>query len=253
MTVRMAISWPSTWPGTRSPGRARTSRASSGSSASASSTVTGSQSASSSRRQRSTAGPTSRRSSTVSRQRTCPRAATPSSSSSTTRPGPCGRRRVRAYQPGPQDSTPATAWAARKASTWPAAYGARTASRRSRGPDAGAPEPTPPGGAELGGRGGVDLADGLVELPDAGEAGGERHVAEGHGRGLHEHPRGLRPAGPGQGERPGPELGDEQPVEVPRGVADPVREPLDPVALDDPVGDQPHRPAGDVGCDVPVR
>ncbi len=113
--------------------------------------------------------------------------------------------------------------------------------------------PTPPGGAELGGRGGVDLADGVVELADAGEPGGERHVAEGHRRGLHEHPRGLRPAGPGQGERPGPELGDEQPVEVPRGVAHPVREPLDPVALDDPVGDQPHRAAGDVGGHVPVR
>ena len=63
-TVRSASSAPSTWPGTRRPGRARTSGPSTGSAPSAASTATGSQSASSSRRHRSIAAGTSRRSST---------------------------------------------------------------------------------------------------------------------------------------------------------------------------------------------
>ena len=40
--------------------------------------------------------------------------------------------------------------------------------------------------------------------------------------------------------------------EVARRVADPAGQPLDAVAVDDAVGDQPHRPAGHVGRDVPV-
>ena len=174
-----------------------------------------------------------------------------SSRSSPTRPVPCGRRRVRAYQPGPPASTPATAHG--EEGPAPCA-GERRAHRQPQveGADAGRrTDPRP--AAQLGGRGGVDLADGVVELADAGEAGGERHVAERHRRGLHEHPGRSAPGGPGQGQRPGPELGDEQAVEVPRGVAHPVGQPLDPVALDDAVGDQPHRPAGDVGRHVPVR
>ena len=54
-TARTAISWPSTWPGTRRPGVRRTSGPITGSPANASATATGSQSASSSRRTRSTA------------------------------------------------------------------------------------------------------------------------------------------------------------------------------------------------------
>ena len=62
-TARTAISLPSTWPGTRRPGRAATSGPSSGSRPSTSSTATGSQSASSRRRTRSTPAVVSRRSS----------------------------------------------------------------------------------------------------------------------------------------------------------------------------------------------
>ncbi len=107
-------------------------------------------------------------------------------------------------------------------------------------------------GAQLARRRGVDLADGVVELPDAGEPGRERHVGERHRRGLHQHPGGLGALCPRQRQRARTELGDEEPVEVAGGVADPAREPLDALALDDPVGDQPHRPSGRVGGDVPV-
>ena len=107
ITARIAISRPSTLPGTRSPGRRRTQRApSAGRPPSPSATATGSQSASSSRRHRSTAAPTSRRSSTASSQRT---KAVPAASASSGPAGrsaargraPCGRVRVRAYQSGP--------------------------------------------------------------------------------------------------------------------------------------------------------
>ena len=100
---------------------------------------------------------------------------------------------------------------------------------------------------------GVDLAHGVVELPDAGEAGRERDVGVGQVRGLDQHPRGLRAPGPGQGERAGAELRGEEPGQVARGVADPPGQSLDALAVDDAVGDQPHRPPGGVGRDVPVR
>ena len=52
---------------------------------------------------------------------------------------------------------------------------------------------------------------------------------------------------------PGPELAGEEAGEVARRVADPAGQALDALAVDDAVGDQPHRPAGRVGRDVPVR
>ena len=64
--------------------------------------------------------------------------------------------------------------------------------------------------AQLGRGGGVDLADGVVELPDAGEPGGEGDVGEGQVGGLDQHPGGLGAPGPGQGERAGAELGGEE-------------------------------------------
>ena len=73
------------------------------------------------------------------------------------------------------------------------------------------------------GESGVDLADRVVELPDAGEAGREGDVGELQVGGLDQHPRRLGPPGPGQGERAGAELGGEQPAEVARRVADPAR------------------------------
>ena len=99
---------------------------------------------------------------------------------------------------------------------------------------------------------GVDLADRVVELADAGEARRERDVGVGQVGRLDQHPCGLRPLRPGQRQRPGAELGGEQPGEVARGVADVRGQPVDALAVDDAVGDQPHRAAGGVGGDVPV-
>ena len=97
-----------------------------------------------------------------------------------------------------------------------------------------------------------DLGDGRVELPHAGEAGREGHVGEAHLGRLDQDARGVGPLGACQRERPGAELFAEQPVEVARRVAGPRRESFDPVALDDAVGDHPHRATGDVGLDVPL-
>jgi hypothetical protein len=46
-----------------------------------------------------------------------------------------------------------------------------------------------------------EIADGLVELADAREAGGEGDVTEGKLRRFDEHPGGLRPLGTCQSER----------------------------------------------------
>ena len=59
---------------------------------------------------------------------------------------------------------------------------------------------------------------------------------------------GLGAAGPRQGQRTGAEFVAEDPVELARGVAQPGGEPLDAVAVDDAVVDEPHGPAGDVGA-----
>ena len=82
--------------------------------------------------------------------------------------------------------------------------------------------------------------------------GGERHVGEAHVGGLDQDPRGLRAARPGQRQRAGAELVGEQPPEVTGRVADPGREPVHALPVDEPVGDEPHRAARDIGSDIPV-
>ena len=188
---------------------------------------------------------------------TCVGSAAASGNVSRTRPGPCGSARVRAYQSGPLLSTPGTRCAARKRSSSPPAYGARTGSRSSI--RTGCPAPPAAASRAAGaraaaGRGaGVDLPDRVVELPDAGEAGREGDVGERHRRRLDQHAGVVGAARAGQRQRAGAQLGDQQPLQVPRRVADPAGQPLDPLALHEPVTDQPHRAARDVGGDVPVR
>ena len=173
----------------------------------------------------------------------------------TSRTRPCAVRQVsvRAYQSGPAASTPGTRCAARK----------RSSSRRRRAPAPAAAASTRPGGRRRRVPATVRAArwacaaytSRIVSLncrmlaKPAAKATSANGIV---GR-LDQDPGGLGATGPGQRERTGAELGGEQPVEVPRGVADPGGEALDAVALDDAVGDQPHRAAGDVGRDVPVR
>ena len=157
---------------------------------------------------------------------------------------------MRAYQPSPAVSTPGTARRARNASRSRPAYGVRTASRMVTVPGRGVRAAA--ASAQLGRRERVDLADRVVELADAREAGRERDLRELEVGRLDEHACRLRATGAGQGQRAGAELGGEQPAQVARRVADPRRQRIDSLAVDDAVGDQPHRAAGDVGGDVPL-
>ena len=91
------------------------------------------------------------------------------------------------------------------------------------------------------GRGGREHgAHGVVELAQAPEAGPEGHLAEGEVGGLDEDPSGLRTLGPGERERAGTQLGDEEAVEVAGAVPEPVGEAGHALPVDDPVGDEAH-------------
>ena len=107
--------------------------------------------------------------------------------------------------------------------------------------------------AQLGRRRREDLADGVVELADRGEAGRERDLGERQLGRLDQQSRGVGALGAGERERAGAELGDELAVQVAFAEAEPLREPGDAVAVDAAVGDQPHRAADDVGAHVPLR
>jgi hypothetical protein len=98
----------------------------------------------------------------------------------------------------------------------------------------------------------VDLEHRRVELPDAGEAGRERDLGHRQRRRLDQNAGGPRPLRPREGQRAGAELGGQHPADLARRVAEEGREPGHAGPVDDPVGDQPHRPAGQVGPDVPL-
>ena len=93
----------------------------------------------------------------------------------------------------------------------------------------------------------------VVERPDAGEPGRERHVGHRQRGGLDQQPGGLRPLRPGQRQRPGAELGEQLPLDLPDAVAEPGGQPGHPAGVDHPVGDQPHGPGDQVGPLVPQR
>ena len=92
----------------------------------------------------------------------------------------------------------------------------------------------------------------VVELPDAGEPRGERDLGERHLGGLDQDPGGVRPLRPGQRLGAGADLGGEQPVQLAVAVAQPRGQPAHAVAVDRPVGDQPHGAGDRVGADVPL-
>ena len=151
------------------------------------------------------------------------------------------------------DSTRGSARAPKNASSPAASNGGRNGSRSTSVPAAGAARPPAGLGAQRARRHPVHLAHRVVELPDAGEPGRERHVGHAERGRLDQQPGGVRPVRPGQRERSGAELGGEHPVQVPLGVAERGGQPGHAVALDQPVGDQPHGAGGQVGADVPLR
>src|SRR6185312_271105 len=109
-----------------------------------------------------------------------------------------------------------------------------------------------PGPAQLGRGHGEHGPDRVVELADAGEPGRDRHVGDPQAGGLQQQPRGLRALGPGHGHRAGADLGDQLPVQVPLAVAEPVGQAGHALPVDHAVADQPHRPAHQVGPQVPL-
>lgn len=96
------------------------------------------------------------------------------------------------------------------------------------------------------------LADGVVEGADGGEPGGEGHVAHRQLGGLDEQPCRLGALRPGQGQRPGAELGAELPFDLAGRVAEPGGETGHALAVDDPVLDEPHGAGHGVGPGVPL-
>ena len=211
-------------------------------------TAVGSASRSSRRRQRATATPRSRTS--ARRSEHC------------TQPSPGrelgDRRAVRQAQRAPVaavgrallDARDARA-GAKNANSAPSSSGARYGeSQRDRPGAGGVRLAAPP--AQLARREREDLADRVVELPHAREAGRERDLGEAELGRLDQRARRLRALRARERERPGAELGRDEPVELPLAVAEARGESRDAVAVDDAVGDQAHRARDDVGARVPL-
>ena len=97
------------------------------------------------------------------------------------------------------------------------------------------------------------LAHGVVEGPDAGEAGREGHIGHRQRARLDQQPRRLRPLRPGQRQRPGTEFGPQLAFHLADAVAEPGGQPRHAAGIDDPVGDQPHGPGDQVRALVPQR
>ena len=106
----------------------------------------------------------------------------------------------------------------------PAASGARNGSRSDSAPAAARGVAAAGPVAQLAGGEGEHLAHGVVERPDAREPGRERDVAHRQRGGLDQQPGGLRALGPGQGQRPGAELGQQLALDLPDAVAEAARE-----------------------------
>ena len=96
-------------------------------------------------------------------------------------------------------------------------------------------------------------ANGVVELPDAGKPRRERDVAERQLRRLDQHPCGLRSLRAGQRQRAGADLGLQEPLQLPGGIAKLAGKAADAVAVHRAVGDEPHCPRDDVATHVPFR
>ncbi len=107
--------------------------------------------------------------------------------------------------------------------------------------------------ANLRRRRGEHLSERVVELADAAESGGERHVGQRHRRRLDEQAGGVGALGSGDGERARAEFVGQHANEVSFAVAELPGEARYAAAFDLAVGDQPHGPGDDVLAGVPLR
>ena len=102
--------------------------------------------------------------------------------------------------------------------------------------------------AQVAGRGGEDRAHRVVELPDAGEARPRRRPRTSRRSVVSTRMRAVCARwARASAWAPAPDLGDQQPVQLPLAVAEPGGEPGDALAVDRAVADQPHRPGDRVG------
>ena len=181
-------------------------------------------------------------------------------------PGPCGSAACggtsRVAGPTPRRRAPRARRGTRAARPRRTARGGAGAGTARRAGECAAPFAVPPvalvrrwrpSAAQLGRRRREHLADRLVELADAREAGRERDLGERQRGRLDQQAGGLRALRAGERERPGAELGDELAVQVALAVAEPRGEPSHALAVDAAVADQPHRAADHVGAQVPLR
>ena len=96
------------------------------------------------------------------------------------------------------------------------------------------------------------LFDRRIELPHAAKARGERDLGDRQRGRLEQQARRLRPLSPGERERTDPDDTDELAVHVTRGVSQPAGEAGDTLAVDNAIGDQPHRPSDQIGPTIPL-
>ncbi len=106
--------------------------------------------------------------------------------------------------------------------------------------------------AQLAGRQREHLLDRRVELAHAVKARRERHLDDRQLRRLDQDARRLRALGAGERERAGADDRDELAVHVTLGVAEPAREADDALAVDQAVGDQPHRAPDEIRAQIPL-
>jgi hypothetical protein len=90
-------------------------------------------------------------------------------------------------------------------------------------------------------------------LADARESGGERDIRDREIGRCQQGAGGLGAVSAGESERTGTEFRHEHATEVTRRVAEATREPGNSLTLDGAVGDQAHRPGGEIIAQVPLR
>ncbi len=107
----------------------------------------------------------------------------------------------------------------------------------------------PPSKRRGGGR--IDLRDGVVEGADRTEPRGEGHLGQRQGGGGQQNAGGVGALHASQAQRGGAQLVEGEALHLTHGVAQPGRQTVDALAVDDPVPDEPHGACGDVGAGVP--